>query len=675
MSLIAEFELGSPLMGETAGAVPSMEFRTEDMRLEPDPRFVFWATGDDYDRMESAMQTDPHVADATLLTELADRRLYRVTLADCALEALTYPAAVESDIVFLDVTATDGTSHVRARAPSRGALEAYRAACSEREIPFELLGVYEEGDAPGRGAHGQRVRQVLEAAPVSVIVVEPSGEISFANSRAEQLLGVPREEITDRSYDHADWTLFSEDGSPITLEDHPVTRALETGEAVYEFTHWIERGDGNRRWLSTNCAPVVDEAGTVEYVVVGFEDVTAMKRRERQLERLRRLTGVIRTVKRAVARARSREELAEAVCASLLEFEEYRFSAVGTFSASMESFDLWARAGDPDGYLEQALNAASGPPLSEGLAGTAQRSGELQVAQDLGELPGEYWQEVASAHGVRSYASIPLVHDSTVYGVIGLFADSADAFDERQRAVLAELGEVTGYALSALERKAVLDPTTEMTFRTDPSATIELDEAVAGELTYESTVSLPDGKLLRYWTVTGLSLAVVRTIVDETPGVTDMRVLSSTEDSARVEIVVDETSPSARLERLGGSLQSVTIEDGRALFRAQFDRARDTDAVLETLREAYPAIELVSQRTVLTERYYREMVDTSLTDRQATVLKLAHFSGYFDRPREQTGEELAEKLDITRQTFNDHLRKAQFQVFEHVLKRTQSDTD
>lgn len=144
MSFIAEFGITSPIMEESAAVVPEMVFRTEELHLGEEPKFVFWASGDDFGRFESALVTDHTVDEYTLLTELGDRRLYRVTLTEAGREAMTYPTATEYDIVFLEVTATHEGSQVRARVPSREALKIYREACVERGISFDIDRLYHE---------------------------------------------------------------------------------------------------------------------------------------------------------------------------------------------------------------------------------------------------------------------------------------------------------------------------------------------------------------------------------------------------------------------------------------------------------------------------------------------------------------------------------------------------
>ncbi|NKE37982.1 bacterio-opsin activator [Natronococcus sp. JC468] len=145
MSLIAEFSIVSPLMRE-AEAVPEMVFHTEEIHMTQagEGKHVFWASGDDFDTFESALQTDPTTKEYVCLTELDDRRLYRVTYPEDAIQELLYPKAAEHDMVYLDVTTTYEETRFRARIPTLEALKAYREACEEENIPFHLHRLYQE---------------------------------------------------------------------------------------------------------------------------------------------------------------------------------------------------------------------------------------------------------------------------------------------------------------------------------------------------------------------------------------------------------------------------------------------------------------------------------------------------------------------------------------------------
>jgi len=56
------------------------------------------------------------------------------------------------------------------------------------------------------------------------------------------------------------------------------------------------------------------------------------------------------------------------------------------------------------------------------------------------------------------------------------------------------------------------------------------------------------------------------------------------------------------------------------------------------------------------------------TERQFTSLQTAYYGGYFETPRKSIGDELAERLGITRQTFNRHLRLAENTVLEQLFE-------
>ena len=67
------------------------------------------------------------------------------------------------------------------------------------------------------------IEQILEASPVSIVVVAPSGTIEFANERAEEMLGLERSEITSRTYKQPEWNIYYDDGTPVPVDEHPIT--------------------------------------------------------------------------------------------------------------------------------------------------------------------------------------------------------------------------------------------------------------------------------------------------------------------------------------------------------------------------------------------------------------------------------------------------------------------
>lgn len=161
MSLIAEFTIVSPFLYETERAVPSTTLHAEDFYLLDDgqQRYVFWASGGDFDALEAALEEDPTIAGFSILTDVRDRRLYRANLNERGKQALSYPAASKHDIVFLDLHSTDNVTRIRARVPSRESMKAYRDECLDRDVQFSLDRLYEEENGPSREQYGLTKRQ------------------------------------------------------------------------------------------------------------------------------------------------------------------------------------------------------------------------------------------------------------------------------------------------------------------------------------------------------------------------------------------------------------------------------------------------------------------------------------------------------------------------------------
>jgi PAS domain S-box-containing protein len=158
------------------------------------------------------------------------------------------------------------------------------------------------GRAGGRDAGGNRelsesalrrehdvVSQLVETSPVGITVVDRDGRVSFANARAQQILGLTKDQISQRRYNAPDWRITHYDGSPVPDSELPFRRVMNTGQPVSGVRHVIERPDGQRVLLSIDGAPLCDEAGHVLGVVAVIEDITQREQSEAALRASERL--------------------------------------------------------------------------------------------------------------------------------------------------------------------------------------------------------------------------------------------------------------------------------------------------------------------------------------------------------------------------------------------------
>lgn len=201
---------------------------------------------------------------------------------------------------------------------------------------------------------------------------------------------------------------------------------------------------------------------------------------------------------------------------------------------------------------------------------------------------------------------------------------------------------------------------------------IERDGADA-DVTIEEVVSLNDGTQLQYWSISGIGLESSVEIIEGQPAVIDVRLLSSVDGTHRVEIHSTADSLFATIETHEGRLTGGTLVDGALTIVGEFPTAVEEAELVEAVSGVYPDLELVSRRLISTPELSRALLEAALSDRQWTAMQLAYYAGYFDRPRKSTGEEIAERMDITRQTFNRHLREAERRFARFVMEDLDGD--
>jgi PAS domain S-box-containing protein len=113
-----------------------------------------------------------------------------------------------------------------------------------------------------------RLESILRNMPAGVFLAEaPSGKLTYANEESSRICGRPAGELEDRLQG------FRLDGSPLPQAEYPLTRAIFHGEAVHGQELLIERGDGVRRVVSANAAPIRDGEGEVVAGVMAFQDI------------------------------------------------------------------------------------------------------------------------------------------------------------------------------------------------------------------------------------------------------------------------------------------------------------------------------------------------------------------------------------------------------------------
>ncbi|WP_336342689.1 PAS domain S-box protein [Halalkalicoccus ordinarius] len=139
-----------------------------------------------------------------------------------------------------------------------------------------------------RRLHEERTLKdrIVETSPIGIVVTDVDGRMTFANERAQSIFGCSESEILARSHDDERWNAVDGNGDPLDPEQLAFARVKRTGTPVFDEEVGIDRSDGRRVWLSSNCAPLFDGDGEFDGAVYALEDVTDRRRLEKELDDL-----------------------------------------------------------------------------------------------------------------------------------------------------------------------------------------------------------------------------------------------------------------------------------------------------------------------------------------------------------------------------------------------------
>ncbi|MEL6406252.1 MAG: PAS domain S-box protein [Chloroflexota bacterium] len=122
----------------------------------------------------------------------------------------------------------------------------------------------------------------LQNLPLGVVYQNLSGEIIYANSEAESLLGLSLAQMQGKTSTDPDWRAIREDGSPFLGEDHPAMQVLAGQQAISNVIMGVfNPKERETRWLRIDAIPEFDsDDQSLRQVISIFSDVTRLKRVE-----------------------------------------------------------------------------------------------------------------------------------------------------------------------------------------------------------------------------------------------------------------------------------------------------------------------------------------------------------------------------------------------------------
>ena len=292
---------------------------------------------------------------------------------------------------------------------------------------------------------------IVESSNDAIVSRSLNGKTLSWNAAAERMFG---------------WTAQEAIGQPITMIIPPagkresIIARVSRGETVEPFESIHERKDGSIFPSQTTLSAIKDEGGNVTALANIIRDITERTQQEQKIARLNRIHAMLSGINSAIVLIRDRQELFAEACRIAVEHGAFRMAWIGLVDAQSKEIKPVAWAGVEEGFLGSVrLTTIPGTPEGSGVGATAVLTGENTIDNDICANPGldDARREATIKRGYHSAIALPLFVEKAATGVLMLYSEEKNFFDENEVKLLNELAADICFGLEFITKAENID--------------------------------------------------------------------------------------------------------------------------------------------------------------------------------------------------------------------------
>lgn len=230
--------------------------------------------------------------------------------------------------------------------------------------------------------------------------------------------------------------------------DAAVKKAMEEGEC-YELDLKLATPTSSTRWICARGEVIRDETGQVTGLRGTAQNITYRKLAEKKIARLNRMYAVLSRTNEEIIRSVDIGDLYEKACRILVEDGAFRMAWIGTIDEKTGMITPVTHFGYEEGYLEKIrISVNPGIPEGKGPTGTAIREGRSFVNNDTENNPVMLpWRQEALKRCYFSSTATPIKMEKSTLGVVTVYSDETNYFDEDIVGLITSLAEDIAFAI------------------------------------------------------------------------------------------------------------------------------------------------------------------------------------------------------------------------------------
>lgn len=272
----------------------------------------------------------------------------------------------------------------------------------------------------------------------------------YYSKKWKEMLGYSEDEISD-SIDE-----FYKRLHPDDIETHNFKQM----ECISNFTDYFENvirlktKDGKYKWvLSRGRAVDRDKGGTATRLLGVHIDITEYRENEEKILKLNRLYNTLYETNQLIIKVKRKSVLFKRICSILIKNIDIGLSLIAIPQKNKTFFKI-ASFGAKDNkglkFLKSLkISTDENIPEGRGAAGKTFRSKKYTIITI--DDPDFYpWRQAAAKCNFNGICYFPILHKSTMYGVMGIYSSKPDFFDDNILKLIQNLTDDVAFSLYRL---------------------------------------------------------------------------------------------------------------------------------------------------------------------------------------------------------------------------------
>ncbi len=290
-----------------------------------------------------------------------------------------------------------------------------------------------------------KLRQLTETSPVSILLMDERGSLNYANQRARDVLDLDDDALESHRCMESQWQITDMNGNPVPRDQLPFEQVKKTGKPVYGNEFTFTQSNGRQLMVQVNAAPIFGGSNHLKGVVATLENITRRKENEKRIHHLNSVLDAIRKINQLIIKEQDRSTIIHQVghiltgsrnftnswIALLDEHHQITMTAASNLNQQFPAF----REKLAEGFWPQCLNRV--------------------IHQKTTFIPDKQIHchacPLADLYQETGTICLPLKHGKKIFGMLNVTLPVEMTADPEEKALLEEMAHDIGFALFNIE--------------------------------------------------------------------------------------------------------------------------------------------------------------------------------------------------------------------------------